>query len=364
MASRPGGHPRRSRGQGFALAGLLPATLHLVLTLGYDSSYSHQLYAREAFLYQYRHGVYRYRVLGRELVVAAGRALEHFNVALHTLATDIGHGRPPADLFTALVVVNGAAFIALAALLYATTAARDSDWRLPYVILVVLVALSGYVVTPYDNLGYVLTVAAVVVALEARPWAPPVCLLLACAGTATRESFAVAVAAAAALLVATHGWRAVGRLRDPQWWSAAALGAGWLGTYVILRVVVPTDPQLDTSLSESVVHDLNWQMSSVLALLFFVLGAWALQLTYPALSGAAARRWRVTRLLLWLFSAPYVAVAAGEGIWFEAMRLLMPVLLCEHVLRRVVADGAPAQLALGDEGVAVHPEVLEPQRDA
>jgi hypothetical protein len=364
VASRRGGHPRRSRGQGFALAGLLPATLHLVLTLGYDSSYSHQLYAREAFLYQYRHGVYRYRVLGRELVVAAGRVLEHLNLALYTLATDIGHGRPPADLFTALVLVNGVAFIALAVVLYVATAARDSDWRLPYVILIVMVALSGYVVTPYDNLGYLLTVSAVVVALVGRPWAPPMCLVLACAGTATRESFVVAAAAAAAALIGTHGCRAVARIRDPRWWSVAALGGGWLATYVTLRAVVPTDPELDTALSEAVVNELNWQMSSVLAVLFFVLGAWALQATYPALPRPAVSRWRLTRLLLWLFSAPYLAVAVAEGIWFEAMRLLMPVLLCDHVLRRAVADGAPAELALGDEGVAIDPEVLEAQRDA
>jgi hypothetical protein len=113
-----------------------------------------------------------------------------------------------------------------------------------------------------------------------------------------------------------------------------------------------------------VVNELNWQMSSVLAVLFFVLGAWALQATYPALPRPAVSRWRLTRLLLWLFSAPYLAVAVAEGIWFEAMRLLMPVLLCDHVLRRAVADGAPAELALGDEGVAIDPEVLEAQRDA
>ncbi|MEW6471862.1 MAG: hypothetical protein AB1679_06305 [Actinomycetota bacterium] len=364
MASRRSGHSRRSRRQGFALAGLLPATLHLVLTLGYDSSYSHQLYAREAFLYQYRHGVYRYRVVGRELVVAVGRVLDHFGVALHTIATDIGHGRPPADLFTALLVVNGVAFVALAMLLYAVTARAADEWRLSYVIVVVLVALSGYVVTPYDNLGYLLTVGAVVVALSGRPWAPPLCLVLAGVGTATRESFVVAVAAVAAVLVGQHGWRALGRVRDPVWWSAAALAGGWLGTYVTLRLVVATDPELDTSLSESVLNEMNWEMSSVVALVFYGLGACALYLTWPALSETARKHWRPTRLLLWLFSAPYVAACVAEGIWFEAMRLLLPVLLCEHVLRRTVADRPPADLSFGDDRVAVHAKALEPQRDS
>ena len=221
-----------------ALAGLLPATLHLVLTLGYDSSYSHQLYAREAFVGHYGHGVYQYRVLGRELVLAVGRVLRHFNLALHTTATDIGHGRPPADLFTAFVVVNGAAFVALAAVLYLVTVAAatagDEDWRLSYVVVIVLVALSGYVVTPYDYLGYLFTVTAVVVALQPRPWAPPLCLLLAAGGTATRESFVVAVAAVAAARVGRSAggatpcggrqgrWQPVGS--EPTWrcgWSSA-----------------------------------------------------------------------------------------------------------------------------------------------
>jgi hypothetical protein len=144
----------------------------------------------------YDHHIYRFRVVGRELVLAVDRLLQHFNVVLHTTATDIGHGRPPADLFTAFVVVNGVAFVALATVLYLATANGD-EWRLPYVVLVVLVALSGYVVTPYDNLGYLLTVAAVVVALQGRVWGPPLCLVLACVGTATRESFVVALAAVA-----------------------------------------------------------------------------------------------------------------------------------------------------------------------
>jgi hypothetical protein len=182
----------RARWRGLALGGAFPAVLHIATTLGYDSSYSHHLYAREAFLGQYRHGIYRYRVIGRELVLYVARLLEDLKFTLHTHATDIGHGRPPGDLFTAYVLVNGVAFVALAALLYKTTDRGDST---PYLVLVVLVAMSGYVVTPYDNLSYLLMVTAVVVALRRRPWSWIACLPLAMAGTATRESFFVGVAA-------------------------------------------------------------------------------------------------------------------------------------------------------------------------
>lgn len=364
MVSPEGGHSPRSVGEGVALAGLLPATLHLVLTLGYDSSYSHQLYAREAFVGQYRHGVYQYRVLGRELVLAVGRVLHHFNVVLHTTATDIGHGRPPADLFTAFVVVNGVALVALASVLYLATVARPGagDWRLSYVVLIVLVALSGYVVTPYDYLGYFFTVAAVVTALQPRSFAPPLCLVLACAGTATRESFVVAVAAVAAVLLGRHGWRALARWRDPLWWSGVALAAGWLGTYVTLRVVVGDEP--GTSLWMRMPRELNWQMSTPVALVFLALGMATLQLTWPALAGHARVGWRWTRLWFWILSAPYLAACVIGGIWFEALRLVLPVVLCEHVLRRAVAGGSAAELPLRDGRVAVHPKVLEPQREA
>jgi hypothetical protein len=327
---------RRARWQGFALAGILPSALHLVLTLGYDSSYSHQLYLRRLFLDQYEHHIYRFRVVGRELVLAVDRVLQHFNVVLHTTATDIGHGRPPADLFTAFVVVNGVAFVALATVLYLATAA-GAEWRSSYIVVIVLVALSGYVVTPYDNLGYLFTVAAVVVALQGRWWAPPLCLVLACIGTATRESFVVALAAVAAVLLGRYGWRALVRLRDPVWWSAVALGAGWLGTYATLRIVL-ADSAESGSMWQTIPREFNWQMSSVVGIVFYVLGAWVLQMTWPALpAGEERRRWRVMRLLLWILSIPYVAACFFGGIWFEAMRLLMPILLCEHVLRRAVA---------------------------
>ena len=324
------------RGQAVALAGVVPAVLHLALTLGYDSSYSHQLYARDAFIGQYEHGIYRFRVIGREVVVAVADLLDHLGVVLHTTATDIGHGRPPDDLFTAFVVVNGVAFVALAMVLYFTSVVDDRS-RIAYLTMVVVVAISGYVVTPYDHLSYVFTVAAVLAALAGRPWSWPACLVLAVVGTATRESFLVAAAAVVAALLARprRGGAAVGWATDRAWHAAAALAVGGVGTYVGLRLALGGGDSFFTRMP----RELNWQMSTPVALVIAAAGAWALGTLGPPMPPGRRTQWRRTQVLLWILSGPYLAGCVIGGIWFEAPRLLMPVLLCQFVLRAAVAQG-------------------------
>jgi hypothetical protein len=74
-------------------------------------------------------------------------------------------------------------------------------------------------------------------------------------------------------------------------------------------------------------------MSSAVAGVLVVLGAGTLYATWPSLPRVLRSRWHRTRLLLWVLSMPYLAACFVGGIWFEAPRLVLPILLCEHVLR-------------------------------
>jgi hypothetical protein len=95
------------------------------------------------------------------------------------------------------------------------------------------------------------------------------------------------------------------------------------------------------SMWQTIPREFNWQMSSVVGVVFYALAAWVLQVTWPALRGADRRRWRWTRSVLWVLSVPYLVACIAGGIWFEAMRLLLPILLCDHVLRRALATMPP-----------------------
>jgi hypothetical protein len=135
-----------------------------------------------------------------------------------------------------------------------------------------------------------------------------------------------------ALIVGLGGWHAVVRWRDPLWRAAAALVVGSVGTYFALRVVL-ADPNEPQTLWMVMPRSLNWQMGSVIALMLVMLALWVLQVTAPRPTDGGRRRWRKTRLLLWVASLPYLAVSFRGGLWFEGLRLVMPVLLCEYALR-------------------------------
>jgi hypothetical protein len=307
-----------------ALGAALPAALYLVLTLGYDASYSHHLYARQPFLAQYEHGIYRYRVVGREAVVFVAKVLNHFHLVVVTPAV----GR--SDLFTALLVVNGAAFVAFTLLLYAATA-REPGWLGPYVVLVVLVGASGYVVTPYDHLSYLLMLAAALVAFGPRPGPWWLCAVLGVVGVATRESFLVACAAAVGVAVASRG---SDRRTTLLWRNALVLSGASVATYVGLKLALADPREASTFwFSSPFVWEYNRHLSSVAAVLIVVLGWWALHALFPRLDAGSRRRWRLARAVLWALSLPYLFACLVGGLWFESLRLLLPLFLAEYLVR-------------------------------
>ena len=124
------------------------------------------------------------------------------------------------------------------------------EWVVPYLVIVALAIAGAYVVTPYDDLSYLLLTAAVIVGLRRRPWSWPV-PRSSVVGTATRESFLVGVAAMfAAVLARPSGVRGLGRAiigkDDRLAASAVAMAVGSLVTYVVLRIVMAGPPDAST----------------------------------------------------------------------------------------------------------------------
>lgn len=328
--------PAPSRRGVLGIGVAFPMTMYLAVTLGFDSSYSHLEYVRRLFVGLYEHGVYRSRVVGTYLVLALGHVLNGAGVSIHSFAAPYGQR---SSLFTAVFVVNGVAYLGLALLLFLVTVSGRQWWP-PFFVLVVLIAASSYVVTPYDDLSYLVVAMAVIVALRSRPWSWVFCLLLAVLGTATRESFFIAVAAAAAAIAADrdkpHGDRAL---------AFMALVLGSFATYAVLRVTLAAagGPHLWSPVGLSG----NWNMSSAIAVLMSVGALLALNASFPDLVDLDAAAWyeRSVRWL-WAFSLPYIIVIAVGSVWFEALRLLVPIPLCQYLLRwraeewRITAGGA------------------------
>ena len=109
-------------------------------------------YSNVTFTTYYGHGVYRYRVLGRELTVGLGRVL---HAVVPMVAPVEAHGY---SLFWALAIVNGLAFVGVATLVGVT--ARTPRWFDAGVVLILAMIFSGLSLTPYDFLSYLFMAAA------------------------------------------------------------------------------------------------------------------------------------------------------------------------------------------------------------
>jgi hypothetical protein len=339
---------QRSTRQFIALAIALPLSMYTAISLAYVSTYSDSTFNRSIFKFTYDGSLYKYRVVGRELVLGVADVIHGLGLHLNTFSSLSAQGTQVWDLFDAFLFVNGVAFLGLAILLYAVTV-KDHAWSIPYLILIVLVALSAYVVTPYDYLSYLFIAAALLAAIAARPWSWPVCLVLAIVGTATRESFLVGVAALVAIVLARPDGlkqilpksRSTGA--DELLRATAATVVGAIGTYVALRVFL-TEGQTHATLWGANLLRFNWNMSSSVAVFILVTGGFALWATFPERSGGVESppfSYARATWLFWVISLPYLAITFVTGVWYEALRLMLPLLIGQYLIR-YAADQRPA----------------------
>lgn len=307
-------------------------------TLGFASWWSRRLFEPAVYRAYYRQGVYRPRVVGRELVWQVHRAIgDPIGDHLYSRVP----GARPGELLTAYLLVNGAAFAGTCVLLgrlLRRWGPGEPARTLVYVTVVVAVALSGYVVTPYDQVGYLLLLG-VLLAVDLRPpydLAAPVLALLA---VANRETALLALAALLAAVWPADGAPRSGALAadEPDGRVArrrtlvVAVGVVTVVGYVVLRIAPGGDEPVRLWQSVTLAGNVGRLAGWVGLVVIVALAAWwwsvcdLARFGRTADAGAAVRR-------LWLWAIPYLLVAGLTGYWFE-VRLFIPILVAECWVR-------------------------------
>ncbi|QXC61529.1 hypothetical protein KSP35_01375 [Aquihabitans sp. G128] len=329
MTSTAGPPPRRAAATPAATAawrdGAVAVVAGVASTFAASTWFSRALYDRAAFDGQYDHGVYRPRVVGRELV----RAVHHVigNPLPGWVSPSGRAGLPHGDLYSAMTLVNLVAFLAFATLAHVVVGRAglpEPHRTLVFATLVLAVAATGYVVTPYDQLSYVLLLAALVAATARPPWdlAAPV---LVAVGVANRESALLAVAALWAVWWVRRDDRRLATI-------AATSSLAGVAAYASVRVGAAqggAGPSLwsGLTLAGNVGRLTGW----VGALLLVALLVWWRGTAEVAGLGTSGEARTAVRAY-WLLALPYLLVAGLTGYWFE-VRLLAPVLVGELWVR-------------------------------
>lgn len=142
------------------LAWVLPAALSYIVYFGYASNISGNVFSEAGFAAAYDHGVFKYRVLGKAL-------LHHTHEAIHALglptyAPEVLVRADPSlaqAFYSAFFYLNTLALCLTASVLFVVvhrfgSSAPPEASDLVLILSVGLMALSQYVVVPYDMLAY------------------------------------------------------------------------------------------------------------------------------------------------------------------------------------------------------------------
>ena len=300
-------------------------SLPMLLDLSILEHYSAHL-DRRTSINQYFHGVYASRVLGRELVLAFANS---FNWIGKTFWNAKSSG-----LMIGWVLTNGISFMVASLLLYRLSVGRNARLVVPYVTIIVVMAASANVLTPYDALSYVLIIAVFDRAHSRDTWSAIGLMILA---TATRESALLVVPLMMATLVDTDAMSSLntrGRARclARTFWSSqitVSLALTGVLTYAALKLL----PLMSAHRFRLVQHvgvsghlSVGGAVGSAIAVVLVL----AVRIS---LRGAVDRtRSKVLRWVFWVSATPYLVVCCIWGIWAEAPRLVMPMLLGEFLI--------------------------------
>lgn len=299
----------------------LAAFAHLAVSVGFASWWSRVTFDQPRFGDQYHQGIYRYRLIGTGAVEGVA------DLVGNPLGERLGPDQA-GELFTGLVAVNGVSFlifVVLSGALLSQAGIGGARRTVLQLLTIALVALSSFVVTPYDDLALVWMAAVVLAARAGRPWdllAPALVVV----GVATRET---ALLGAAVLVATVLAGERAGRAARMAW---STLGAG-CAAYVGLRLVLGGAFQVrqGVSIDENLTTPVRW-MGLTLAVLLVV--AWV-ALTSDLTGGpspSSGRRW------LYILSLPYVVLVAATAGWFE-VRVLVPILLADLWVRLPLNGG-------------------------
>ncbi len=310
-----------------AVSVVVPVLLMLFAYYGFSTNYTRWVFGEQSFRGQYERGIYRYRVVGREGVLATHRFVTSRFAPPNEKPIAFTQERMPwldgaGDLafYNAYFVWNTLGLVL--AMLVLGLMLRDpklfalSDPELSLWVLVsaALLALTQFVVTPYDTWAAALLLGGAWASLRAlvSPSVPMVAVAVALlvVGALNRETALLNVA-----LVGAFAWSWFGLTRRSIAASVIA-GVAFAATYLSLRFVYgASGGAFDSFAFGGSVRDTFSRIGTLT--LLCTLGV-------PFLVPGASLK-LYGRFLL--FALPYVVMTLGAGVTWE-VRLWIPLFLC------------------------------------
>ncbi|HBL27917.1 MAG TPA: hypothetical protein DD490_13850 [Acidobacteria bacterium] len=304
---------------------VIPLVLSMVVYFGFASNYTVGVFSEAGFRGQYEAGIYKYRVLGRLALLKIHEIVENSGAPAIAPRAMFLLDRNGSPVFYTAYFLTNALFLCLACgvlmLLFERLSPPRSVWigDLLVVLLCLLMAVTQYVVVPYDTMASFFLCLAFGLAVAEQTLFKVILLgLVVVLCALTRETAALILA----FYFAVHHRRLLARpFRWTREHSALVfLAACFLGTYLGMRLAFGPG----NTVFETIELKANLASPFGLAGLLFFLAVTALLL----LHGPGRRE----SLLFLLASLPYLLfVLVTARLW--EMRLWIPLFLSIVVLK-------------------------------
>ncbi len=303
----------------------IPFVLSMVVYFGFSSNYTSGLFSEAGFREQYETGIYRFRILGRITLLEINAFLEARQSPQIAPRALFLLDRNASPRFYTAYFLNNTLFLCLTCctllLLFDRISSRQNLWigDLAVLLLCLLMAITQYVVAPYDTLSYFfLALGAFLTYSRQRPATVAALSAVVVLGALTRETAALIPA----FYLAVHHRPLLARPLRVSIHHAALIFSAlcFVATYAALRLALGFEAAFlkNIQLAYNLANPFG-----VAGLLFF-----AAILAVLLLSGPGRREGAVFLLV----SLPYSLFLLATGILWE-IRLWVPVILALVVLK-------------------------------
>lgn len=298
----------------FAVLGfLIPIVLSFVVYAGFNTNYTSQGLTLQGFNDQFFNGVYRYRVLGRGLLLETYELVK--NLDFPVLESSVGDPQ----LYSAYFYLNTLFLCLTCATLFfvlgGNKRASFSKVDLPLLFMCSLMAIGQFVIVPYDTLSYFLLALSALMILRNKKsvWKIIILCALVIFATLTRESAVLIVSFYFSVNYSQILRKSKGLNWTHEQVTLLVIGTCFALTYIILRFILGFSQSLFQNLT--IVGNSN--LLSALGLLFLI-GMVFLLLASPSRSK--------TSVLFTISSLPYLVPMGLIAVTWE-IRLWVPFLM-------------------------------------
>jgi len=294
-----------------------------IVYFGFTSGYSKYVFSRESFSNQYDHGIYKYRILSKQLLLKTDDVLQNYfpddKAADRILVLD----KTGTDRFYYSYYLLNTFFLVVFSIVLALLFESDriliinkNEKVLLLFILVILIAVTQYVIVPYDVASYFFHLFIIwifFIGFERFPKLTVACTcVLIILSTLNRESSALTVTFLAIILLLRNGFnkKSIG--------TAVLFFISFFATYIWLRFHFEKSESL--FIESNRIKENITAYPNLMGILFWLFSF------YLSMSLAVAKENKYIIILYHLISLPYIAACFFSGILFE-IRLYIPLFL-------------------------------------